>query len=87
MEGFGFPFTRFFTSENEWRYTGVYEPTGVSSIVGRPLDDAGKMAILEWDEGEMGLKASTDFGELDLPAATLQDQWLRTCTSRLGTAI
>ena len=88
MEGFtGFLSTRFFTSENEWRYTGVYEsrPESIQSIVGRPLDDTGRMAILEWDEGGKGLKASTDLIPLDLPASTLQDQWLRMCDVHIET--
>ena len=88
MEGFtGFLSTRFFTSENEWRYTGVYEsrPQDIQSIFGRPLNDAGRMATLEWNVDGSGLVAIADYERLALTPAEMQDQWLRMCDVHIET--
>ena len=88
MEGFtGFLSTRFFTSENEWRYTGVYEsrPQDIQSIFGRPLNDAGRMATLEWNVDGSGLVATADYERLALTPAEMQDQWLRMCDVHIET--
>ena len=45
----------------------------------------GKMAILEWDEGEMGLVAIADYELLALTPAEMQDQWLRMCDVHIET--
>ena len=79
MEGFtGFLSTRFFTSENEWRYTGVYEsrPQDIQSIFGRPLNDAGRMATLEWNVDGSGLVAIADYERLALTPAEMHS-WVR----------
>ena len=88
MEGFtGFLSTRFFTSEQEWRYTGVYEsrPADIASISARPINDAGRAATLEWaPDGEM-LTVRGDFEWLNAPQGLLRDQWLRMCDVHIET--
>ncbi|MCH1582267.1 MAG: hypothetical protein L7S63_04040 [Flavobacteriales bacterium] len=80
IEGFtGFLSTRFFTDENEWRYTGVFESSAdhIASISGTPLNDVGAPATLTWG-GEGGLLSAAEDGRgLTLPQRMLQDQWLK----------
>ena len=87
MEGFtGFLSTRFFTSENEWRYTGIYEsnPESIQSISGTPLDDRGAAASLSWTED--GLTLTRVETTARVPAqSTMQDQWLRFCDVHIET--
>lgn len=87
MEGFtGFLSTRFFTSENEWRYTGVYEsrPEAIASIHAVPLDDSGMEATMTWTEDQQTLKLADD--NMVQPAqADLRDQWLRMCDVHIET--
>ena len=88
MEGFtGFLSTRFFTSEQEWRYTGVYEsrPGDIASISARPLDDVGRAATLEWSPDGETLTVSGDFQSLEVPQGILRDQWLRMCDVHIET--
>ena len=88
MEGFtGFLSTRFFTSEQEWRYTGIYEslPGDIASISARPLDDVGRAASIEWSPDGKTLAAKGDFQWIDVPQGTLRDQWLRMCDVHIET--
>ena len=80
LEGFtGFLSTRFFTEENEWRYTGIFESstTEIASITAIPLDDAGAAATLTWDESGDRVVALQNGHTLDLPQSLLRDQWLK----------
>lgn len=80
LEGFtGFLSTRFFTEENEWRYTGVFASNAesIDSISAWPLDDVGRSATLTWDANGEQLVALHDNEVLDLPQGLLRDQWLR----------
>lgn len=80
MEGFtGFLSTRFFTDENEWRYTGIFESDAASieAIEARPLDDIGKAVTLQWDSTGDLITASMNGVDLDLPQPVLRDQWLK----------
>ena len=88
MEGFtGFLSTRFFTDENEWRYTGVYESDAedIQSISGRPLNDRGRAAEISWSQDGETLTAQGDFQWLDIPQIQLRDQWLRMCDVHIET--
>lgn len=88
MEGFtGFLSTRFFTSEGEWRYTGVYESsaTQIESIAAWPLDDPGKHARLSWSKNQETLEAEGEQGPLNLPQPLLREQWLRLCKVHIET--
>lgn len=88
MEGFtGFLSTRFFTDENEWRYTGVFASTAreIESITAEPIDDRGRSATLTWG-GEGDLLVATDGqGEIDVPQSILREQWLRFCKVHVET--
>ncbi len=80
LEGFtGFLSTRFFTDENEWRYTGVFESdaASIASITARPLDDVGVEASLQWDPSGERITASVAGNSIDLPQALLREQWLK----------
>ncbi len=80
MEGFtGFLSTRFFTDENEWRYTGVFESTAeaIASITATPLDDVGMEATLVWSSDGKTIEAKGPSGTLDLPQQLLRESWLR----------
>lgn len=80
IEGFtGFLSTRFFTEENEWRYTGVYESRAdeIASITAVPLDDVGTPATLRWNEQGDQIEALHDGQTIGLPQDILRDQWLR----------
>lgn len=88
MEGFtGFLSTRFFTSETEWRYTGVFEsrPKDIQSIIGRPMDDQGTEAMLQWGEDGETLIATSGGDPLDVTQAVLRSQWLRMCDVHIET--
>ena len=88
IEGFtGFLSTRFFTDENEWRYTGVYESGAedILSISGRPLNDKGRAALITWSADGETLTARGDFMELDIPQVGLRDQWVRMCDVHIET--
>jgi len=88
MEGFtGFLSTRFFTSEEEWRYTGIYEsrPGEIQSISARPLDDVGREAAVEWATDGETLTAGGDFQSLEVSQSELRDQWLRMCKVHIET--
>ena len=80
IEGFtGFLSTRFFTEENEWRYTGVYESSAdeIAAITAIPLDDIGTTATLRWNSEGDQIVAEHNGQTLDLPQRMLRDQWLR----------
>ena len=88
MEGFtGFLSTRFFTSEEEWRYTGIYEsqPTEIQSITARPLDDKGTEASIEWAPGGETLTAKSDLRPIEISQTVIRDQWLRMCKVHIET--
>lgn len=88
MEGFtGFLSTRFFTSEGEWRYTGVYESNAdqIQSISAWPIDDVGRQAKLTWSEDEESIVALGENGPLNLPQALLREQWVRMCKVHIET--
>lgn len=80
IEGFtGFLSTRFFTDENEWRYTGVYESNAdeIETITAIPLDDIGASATLRWNDQGDQVIAEHNGQKLALPQRMLRDQWLR----------
>ena len=80
IEGFtGFLSTRFFTDENEWRYTGVYESRAdeIAAITAIPLDDTGNAATLRWNEAGDQILAQHNGQTMNLPQGILRDQWLR----------
>lgn len=88
MEGFtGFLSTRFFTSEEEWRYTGIYEsqPTEIQSITARPLDDKGTEASIEWAPDGETLTAKSDLRPIEVSQTVIRDQWLRMCKVHIET--
>ena len=88
MEGFtGFLSTRFFTSEEEWRYTGVYESSAnqIATISARPWDDRGRAAEILWSEDGETLQVKGDFQWLDVPQGAVRDQWLRMCKVHIET--
>ena len=88
IEGFtGFLSTRFFTSEGEWRYTGVYESNAeqIQSISAWPLDDVGQHAQITWSEDGETLTAIGENGPLSLPQPLLREQWLRMCKVHIET--
>lgn len=80
MEGFtGFLSTRFFTDENEWRYTGIFasDAQSIAAITATPLDDMGMEATLRWDSTGERLQAFHNGQLLALPQPLLRDQWLK----------
>ena len=98
MEGFtGYLSTRFFTSEREWRHTGVFNFPGrsLSEITVRNLEEEGQSYVLK--AGEKGKLALTDLEGnplMYLDTIGVQDHFLRfkkvhleTYRSRLDEAV
>ena len=80
IEGFtGFLSTRFFTDENEWRYTGVFASRAddIASITAIPLDDVGMAATLSWSGDGTSIEAQGPYGRIDIPQTLLREQWLK----------